>query len=65
MGYQKPNVGYVRRNPADSVSVPENYYVRQLGRAILLRWSYLCNQMSDANGSVRCVPLGGCPQGSP
>ena len=56
--------GYVRRNPADRVSGPENYYVRQLGRAIFLRRSYMCNLTIDANGSVRCVPLGGCPQDS-
>jgi hypothetical protein len=56
--------GYVCCYPADSVSGSENYYVRQLGGAILLRWSYLCNRTSDANGSMRCVPLGGCPQDS-
>jgi hypothetical protein len=56
--------GYVSRNPDDRVSGPENYPVRQLGRAILLRWSYLTYRMSDANGSARCVPREGCPQDS-
>jgi hypothetical protein len=55
---------YVGRNPADRVSGPKNYYVRQLGRAVLLQWSYLCNRTSDASGSMGCVPLGGCPGAS-
>jgi hypothetical protein len=64
MGTRSPTFGYVRRNPADHVAGLEYYYVRQVGRAILLRWSYLCDRTSDANGSVRCVPLDGCPQDS-
>jgi hypothetical protein len=56
--------GYVRRIPDDCVSCPENYPVRQLGRAILLRWSYLTYRMSDANGNARCVLREDCPQDS-